>query len=95
MKILKADTVVDRLCDVCEKSVYVNIGGQSIEECGEFRASLGYGSKQDGKCYQVDLCEGCFMTAFHALQDKRRVELMFSDENSEMMSMNHTIRESH
>jgi len=34
------------------------------------------------------------MTAFHALQDKRRIELMFSDENSEMMSMNHTIIES-
>jgi len=29
MRILKADTVVDRLCDVCEKSLYLNIGGDT------------------------------------------------------------------
>lgn len=83
IKIIKktVDTVVGRVCDVCEQSLYVDVDGQTIEECGELRAKLGFGSKQDGQCYQIDLFESCFMVAFYALRDKRKTEFMFSDKN--------------
>lgn len=59
----------------------MDVDGQAFEECGELRAKWGFGSKQDGQCYQIDLCESCFMIAFYALRDKRKTELMFGDKN--------------
>jgi hypothetical protein len=73
------ETLVDKICDVCEQSVMIEVNEHKYEECGELKASFGYGSKEDGKAYQLDLCESCFKTALYALRDQRRTEFMFDD----------------
>lgn len=74
------ETVVDRVCDVCDTSLIVEINKEKYEECAELKATWGYGSKQDGKCYHLDLCERCFMTALYALRDERRANVMFNED---------------
>ncbi|MFA0690972.1 hypothetical protein [Vibrio splendidus] len=75
------ETEIDRICDVCEKSVSVKINGISFVERGELHAEFGYGSKdEDGKVYHLDLCESCFKTALHTLKEHRR-NLRKSDVN--------------
>lgn len=69
-------TVVDRICDVCEQTVMIDIGGQSFEEVGELSATWGYGSKQDGQVVHLDLCEHCFSVALVALKDHRKAQIM-------------------
>lgn len=71
------ETVVDKICDVCEQSVMIVVNDHKYEESGELKASFGYGSKEDGKVYQLDLCESCFKIALYALRDNRRTEFMF------------------
>ena len=73
------ETLVDKICDVCEQSVMIEVNKHKYEECGELKASFGYGSKEDGKVYQLDLCESCFKTALYALRDQRRTEFMFDE----------------
>lgn len=54
MKIFKQQSiqVIDRIiCDIC---------GNISTEYAEVKASWGYGSKNDGKRYDIDLCENCF-----------------------------------
>ena len=75
------EVVVDRVCDVCNESVMNEIGKQKYEECAELIANWGYGSKDDGKSYQIDLCESCFKVALSALRDHRRSIVMFNDEH--------------
>ena len=73
------ETVVDKVCDVCEQSVMIEVNEHKYEECGELKASFGYGSKEDGKVYQLDLCENCFKIALYALRDQRTTEFMFDE----------------
>ena len=74
------ETVVDKLCDVCEKSVMVSLNGEKYEECGELSATFGYGSKEDGNVYHLDLCESCFKTALFALREQRSTAVMLNEE---------------
>jgi len=55
------------------------IGDHKYEECGELKAQWGYGSKNDGKSYHIDLCESCFSLALAALRDHRKRIVMFDD----------------
>jgi hypothetical protein len=71
------ETMVDKICDVCEDSVLIE---GNHEETGSLSASFGYGSKEDGNVYHLDLCERCFKEALFALRDKRRAIFMFDDE---------------
>tara|TARA_R110002167_G_scaffold183239_1_gene383670 strand:+ start:82 stop:513 length:432 start_codon:yes stop_codon:yes gene_type:complete len=73
------ETLVDKICDVCEQSVMIEVNKHKYEECGELKASFGYGSIEDGKVYQLDLCESCFKTALCALRDQRKMEFMFDE----------------
>ena len=66
------ETVTDRICDVCGDSVIKDVNGHKYSESGELKAQWGYGSKEDGVCYQLDLCEDCFKVALLALKDHRR-----------------------
>lgn len=75
--------VVDRVCDVCGNSVMIEINGHTFEEVGELKASWGYGSKENGISYHLDLCESCFKVAVAALKEQRRSTVMF-DENQEL-----------
>jgi len=63
--------VVDDVnCDVCGKSTTnnTNIGPDyaTLESC------WGYGSKDDGTKYNIDLCENCFLEVLNFIKDKRR-----------------------
>lgn len=69
------ETDVDRVCDVCDKSVFITINNDQFEECAELSATWGYGSKQDGKVFHLDLCESCFGHALAVLREKRRAVL--------------------
>jgi hypothetical protein len=73
-------TVVDRVCDVCGSSVMIDINGYRYEEVGELKANWGYGSKEDGTSYHLDLCEDCFKFAIASLRDLRRGTVMFDKE---------------
>ena len=73
-------TVVDRVCDVCNESVMIEVNDYKYEECGELKAQWGYGSKEDGNTYHLDLCESCFKIALFALRDHRRGIVMFDEE---------------
>ncbi len=90
MKILEkrlVDTEVDRICDVCEKSLKIKINGDEFEEQGSLKADFGFGSRQDGNSYHLDLCERCFMIALYALRDERKSHVMF-DDNAELSDEN-------
>lgn len=73
------ETMVDKICDVCDKSVLVS---GEYEESGTLSANFGYGSKEDGNVYHLDLCERCFKVALYALRDERRSIHMFDDEKN-------------
>jgi hypothetical protein len=73
------ETMVDKICDVCEESVLIE---GKYEESGTLSASFGYGSKDDGNVYHLDLCEKCFKTALYALRDERRTTFMFDDKRN-------------
>jgi hypothetical protein len=65
------ETVVDRVCDVCQKSLLIEINNDRFEECAELKAEWGYGSGQDGISYHLDLCENCFNSVITILKDRR------------------------
>ncbi len=73
------ETMVDKIGDVCEESVLIE---GKYEESGTLSASFGYGSKEDGNVYHLDLCEKCFKTALYALRDERRTTFMFDDKRN-------------
>lgn len=74
------ETVTDRVCDVCKKSLMNEVGGDKYEKCAELKADWGYGSKNDGKSYHLDLCENCFRVALFALREHHRGIHMFDDD---------------
>jgi hypothetical protein len=55
---------------------------RKYEESGTLSASFGYGSKEDGNVYHLDLCEKCFKIALYALRDERRTTFMFDDKRN-------------
>ena len=60
----------DVSCDVCGKSTtnYPDVGPDyaTLESC------WGYGSKNDGSRFEVDLCESCFNDVINLLKEKRK-----------------------
>ena len=70
------DTVVDRVCDVCGNSVMIDLIGHKYEEVGELKATWGYGSKEDGASYHLDLCEACFKFTVAALKEHRKAVML-------------------
>lgn len=77
------NTEVDRICDVCNESVSVEINGMRFIERGELKASFGYGSNDDGKVYHLDLCETCFKIALNTLKEHRKTLLMPDHDSSD------------
>jgi hypothetical protein len=65
------NTVVDRVCDECRNSVMIDLIGHKYEEVGELKATWGYGSKEVGASYHLDLCEACFKFAVAALKEHK------------------------
>jgi len=67
-KIIKV--VEDINCDACGKSTtnYTDVGPDyaTLESC------WGYGSKNDGIKYSIELCENCFFEVIGFIKDKRR-----------------------
>jgi hypothetical protein len=71
MKIWKKKTikvVYDVSCDCCGKSTTIadDPDYATLESC------WGYGSKNDGTKYSIELCETCFFEVLNFIKDKRR-----------------------
>jgi hypothetical protein len=80
MKIIgkaEVDTVTDVVCDVCQCSTGVPVGGFEYATLG---AQWGFGSKHDGDKYELQICERCFFETVAYLKEQRRMHHMF-DEN--------------
>jgi hypothetical protein len=76
-------TEVNRICDVWEVTVMIEVHGNRYAEFVELSARFGYGSQEDGNIYHLDLCEKFFKTAIFALKEHRRSMIMF-DNNKEL-----------
>ena len=62
--------VIDNVnCDSCGKSTNTMNMGPSWATLG---ATWGYGCKDDGMEYDIDLCEDCFAEVLHFIKDKKR-----------------------
>lgn len=89
------ESVVDKICDVCEQSVMIEVSKYKYEECGDLKASFGYGSKDDGKA----TCVRVALKLRYMLLDQRRAEFMFdetknlSDEKFGLVSNSFTIEQ--
>lgn len=79
-----AETVVDRVCDVCKESVMTDVGEGRVAEFGELKGKWGYDSKEDGNTYHLNLCESCFKVALFALKDHKRSLFMFDDDENNL-----------
>lgn len=47
---------------------------------GTLQTPRGYGSRHDGECYQMHLCEACFFSTLSNLRRTRMVNTMFDDD---------------
>lgn len=56
------------ICDVCGKTCTNDF---YEKEYATVEASWGYGSKQDGSKFDIQLCENCFMIAVSFLRNQR------------------------
>lgn len=74
---IEVDTVTDVVCDVCQCSVRVAIGGFQF---ATLNAHWGYGAKHDGERYELHICEGCFFGTLAYLKQERRAQNMFSED---------------
>ncbi|MCY1265064.1 hypothetical protein D3C76_420830 [compost metagenome] len=70
-------TQSDICCAICGSKKSLPSGGQQF---GSLQAKWGQGSKHDGECYLVHLCESCFFVALAYLRQERRIQPMFDDE---------------
>lgn len=71
------DVVKDICCDVCGDST--SREGAHPPQFGVLKADWGYGSRHDGKQYELHLCEGCFFSALATLKQERQASRMFDD----------------
>jgi hypothetical protein len=60
---------IDKIyCDCCGENCSKDID----HEYAELSATWGYGCKDDGMEYDIDLCEDCFAEVLHFIKDKKR-----------------------
>jgi hypothetical protein len=74
---VEIEAVTDVVCDACQLSTRVASGGHQY---ATLQAHWGYGTKHDGKRYELHLCEGCFFQTIANLKQERRTQSMFSDD---------------
>jgi hypothetical protein len=60
---------IDKIyCDCCGENCSKDID----HEYAELSATWGYGCKDDGMEYDIDLCEDCFAEVLYFIKDKKR-----------------------
>jgi hypothetical protein len=60
---------IDKIyCDCCGENCSKDID----HEYAKLSATWGYGCKDDGMEYDIDLCEDCFAEVLHFIKDKKR-----------------------
>ncbi|MGO2323708.1 hypothetical protein [Vibrio casei] len=89
----QVEVVIDRRCDVCGNSVFVDCNGHKYEVVGELSAHWGYGSDLDGINHHLDICQDCFQFALSALKEHRRSIAMF-DKTQELPDDNFGVNNS-
>jgi len=74
-KNIQCSALDDVLCDICGISCkkLIDIENYNIENASLF-ARWGYGSKMDGLCYEIDLCEQCFSKTIEYLKTIKTIE---------------------
>ena len=77
----EVEVVGDVRCDICDGSTSGD--GRHAPLFGTLHAHWGYGSHHDGEAYEVHLCESCFFQALANLQERRRGDLLFSEQGGE------------
>jgi hypothetical protein len=77
--------LVEASCDVCGKESTV-LGGMALDTT-EITISFGYGSKYDGDCYKILLCDSCIKKHIfdNLMKDKSYYEIHteYYDENDD------------
>lgn len=73
---VEVDAIIDVRCDVCDRSTRLESGNL---EYGALQAQWGYGALNDGKSYEIHLCESCFFTTIAHLKQERRTVNIFED----------------
>ncbi|MGP8289639.1 hypothetical protein ACT3OH_05160 [Vreelandella zhanjiangensis] len=76
---VEVDTITDVVCYVCLCSTRISNGGL---EFATLQAHWGYGSTHDGERYEIHLCESCFFHTTANLKQERRIQNLFSDDES-------------
>lgn len=73
MKIFKkklVKSISDVLCDICGNSCTI-IPDNFGPDFATLEACWGYGSKYDGKKFDIDICENCFTSTIKYLKEQR------------------------
>lgn len=75
-KKIQCSSLDDVSCDVCGVSCkkLIDSDNSNIENASLY-ARWGYGSKMDGLCYEIDLCEDCFLKTIDYLKNIAKNEL--------------------
>jgi hypothetical protein len=75
-------TLVDIVCDMCNKSCRAATDAFDDFEVGYISASWGYSSKHDGETVHLDLCEGCFYSIMAHIEPQLAATRALRDQSS-------------
>lgn len=75
---VEVHTVTDVVCDVCLCTTQIADG----LEFATLQARWGYGTQHDGERYELHLCESCFFRTLGYMKDERRIQNLFSYDES-------------
>ena len=76
------ETLVDIVCDMCNKSCRAATDAFDDFEVGHISASWGYSSKHDGETVHLDLCEECFYSIMAHIEPKLADTRKLRDQSS-------------
>lgn len=75
-KKIQCSSLDDVLCDICGISCKKLIDTENYNiENASLCARWGYGSKMDGFCYEIDLCEQCFSKTIEYLKTIQTIDV--------------------
>lgn len=76
---VEIEAVTDVKCDLCQCSTRLVTGGLQF---ATLQAHWGFGTKHDGECFELHLCENCFFVKVAYLKQERCIQNLF-DQNDQ------------